>query len=375
MNRRLMGIAGLIGATMLATACTAQSSASNSPSADTSPSSSAKVVTVDRNASVSSWCGDKKVKVGVADGFGGNAWRKISLEVIRQEAAKCPAVDKDILYANAAGDQQKASSDINSLVAQGVNVLIVYPDFGQAELPALRAAKKAGVNVVPYDASAGGTPGVDYTATTISDAFAGGQALADWVGKTVKTGNVVFLGGIPGAPTSEQYIAGIKDRLKQYPNMKLLLDQPVVTNWTKVDAQKAVTGLNAKYPKIDAVITDYGVTAVAAIDAFTAAGKKVPAIASLATDNELGCMWQKASTGSGSFPIFSIDSTNDMAQLAFRQGMAAANGKGFAPMQLFQLPVFMDSTAGKNPPCVPSLTPDADLSSSLNESQLTAILQ
>lgn len=377
-SRYRAGLGALAGIAVLATACagqtkdtdaTAGGAASGAPAA-----AGPKKVTVDRNADVSTWCGDKKLKVGLADGFGGNAWRTISLEVVRQEVAKCPAVDKKILYANAAGDQQKANSDINSLVAQGVNVLIVYPDFGKAELPALRAATKAGVKVVPYDADAGGKTGTDYTATTVSDSFTGGQDLGAWVAKTIKTGNVVFLGGIPGAPTSEQYIAGIKDTLKQSPDVKLLLDKPVVTNWTKVDAQKAVTGLIAKYPKIDAVVTDYGVTAVAAIDAFKAAGKKVPAIASLATDNELGCVWKKASTGSGRFEIFSIDSTNDMAQLALRQGVGAANDKQVAPTQLFRLPTFMDSTAGKNPPCFPKLPPDADLSSPLSETQLAAIL-
>ncbi|WP_347635296.1 substrate-binding domain-containing protein [Actinomadura sp. B10D3] len=334
-----------------------------------------KSVTTAREVDVASWCGDKRLKIGLADGFGGNAWRLISKEVVRQEAAKCPALDTDILYANADGDQQKANSDISGLVAQGVNVLLVYPDFGQAQLPALRAAAKAGVTVIPYDAAAGGKPGTDYTATTIADTVAGGEDLADWVGRTVKSGNVVFLGGIPGAPTSEEYISGIKRRLAKYPDVKLLLDKPVVTNWNKVDAQKAVTGLIAKYPRIDAVITDYGVTAVAAVDAFRAAGKKVPAIASLATNNELGCVWKKAGSGSGRFEIFSIDSTNDMAQLALRQGVAAANGKPVTPVQLFRLPVFTDSTAGKNPPCDPSLPPDADLSSPLDTAGLKATLR
>lgn len=376
-SRYRVGLGTLAGVALLATACAGQTKATESGGGQAASGTSAsapKKVTVERNADVASWCGDKKLKVGLADGFGGNAWRQISLEVVRQEVAKCPAVDPKILYANAAGDQQKANSDINSLVAQGVNVLIVYPDFGKAELPALRAATKAGVKVVPYDADAGGKAGADYTATTIADSFTGGQDLGAWVAKTVKHGNVVFLGGIPGAPTSEQYISGIKSALQQTPDVKLLLDKPVVTNWTKVDAQKAVTGLIAKYPKIDAVITDYGVTAVAAIDAFKAAGKKVPTIASLATDNELGCVWKKASAGPGRFEIYSIDSTNDMAQLALRQGVGAANGKTIAPVQLFRLPTFMDSTAGKNPPCYPKLPPDADLSSPLSESQLASIL-
>ena len=330
------------------------------------------IVSTARDVDPAEWCGDKPIKIGLSDGYGGNAWRQISLETIRQEALKCPAVDPEILYTNANGDPAKANSDINSLVAQGVNLLIAYPDFGEAELPALRAAQEAGVTVIPYDGDPGGVAGTDYTAKIIMDAKSGGMDLGDWMGKTLGSGNVVFLGGIPAAPTSATLMEGIKEALAAYPDVKLLVDEPVTTNWNKVDAQKAMAGLLAKYPQIDGVITDYGVTAVAAINAFEAAGKPVPAIGSLATSNELGCVWEDMSKAAG-FPIFSVDSTNDMAQWALRLGVAAANGKEVNPIQKFRMPAFMDSENGAAPKCNKDLPPDADLSSPLTVEQLKAL--
>lgn len=370
-------------ATSAAAPSAASSSAPTSTEASTGDSASAsesaaadggiKTVSVARDVSPADWCGDKPLKVGVSDGYGGNAWRQISLETIRQEALKCPAVDPKILYTNANGDPAKASSDINSLVAQGVNVLIVYPDFGEAQLPALRAAKEAGVTVIPYDGDPGGTPGQDYTAKIVMDAESGGKDLGEWMGKTLGSGNIVFLGGIPAAPTSATLMKGIQEALTTHPDVKLLVDQPVTTNWNKVDAQKAVAGLLAKYPKIDGVITDYGVTAVAAINAFQAAGKPVPAIASLATSNELGCVWKDAGKKGAEFPIFSVDSTNDMAQWALRMGVAAANDKPVDPVQKFRMPPFMDSKGGNPPQCITTLPPDADLSSPLSQDQLAKL--
>ncbi|GII78504.1 hypothetical protein Sru01_34860 [Sphaerisporangium rufum] len=359
---------------LAAAGCTSPAATTTSTQQQQQTPQAAATVSVDRDADPGAWCGDKKVKVGLADGFGGNAWRRISLEVVKREAAKCPAVDTEILYTNANGDQQKASSDINSLVSQGVDVLIVYPDFGPAQLPALRAAKRTGITVIPYDGDPGGRPGEDYTAKVVMDAQAGGKDLGTWVGKTIKSGNVVFLGGNAGAPTSAQLLKGIQAALQDYPDVKLLLDQPVTTNWNKVDTQKAVSGLIAKYPEIDAVVTDYGITAVAAINTFTAAKLKVPAIASLATSNELGCLWQKQDKAGNAFPIYSVDSTNDMAQLALRMGVAAANQKDVVPAQAFRMPPFMDSAGGEKPRCVPSLPLDADLSSPLSEDRLAAIL-
>ncbi len=351
-------------------ACTSQT-ASQDPA---TPSQTA-TVSVARDVDTADWCGDKPLKVGLSDGFGGNAWRQISLEVIRKEVAKCPAVDGNILYTNANGDQQKATGDINGLVSQGVDVLIVYPDFGPAQLPALRAAARAGVTVIPYDGDPGGTPGEDYTAKVVMGAETGGQDLGSWMAKTIGKGNIVFLGGIPGAPTSAQLLDGIKAALREHPDVKLLVDEPVTTNWNKVDAQRAVSGLIAKYPQIDGVITDYGVTAAAAIDAFANAKVKVPAIASLATSNELGCKWHKLKDQGRPFPVFSVDSTNDMAQLAIRKGVAAANDRDTALAEIFRMPPFMDSANGKEPRCVKSLPLDADLSSPLTEAELAQLFR
>jgi len=363
----------------LLAACAAQTT---SPVASNQANTDAVAVSYDPtthqaqpSTEVADWCGDKKLKIAVADGAPVNAWRTTALAVIKKEAALCPAVDTEILYTSAGGDQQKANSDVNSLVAQGVDVLLVYPDFGPAELPAVRAATKAGLTVVTYSADVGGTPGKDYTATTVWDGFAAGETYAGMVAKYLKRGNIVFLGGIPGAPTSVLSLDGLKAAIKDYPDIKLLVPDPITTSWTKSGAQQAVTGLIAKYPKIDAVFTDFGVTAVGAIHAFIAAGEQVPAIASFSTSNELGCLWKKYSSGPKAFPMFSVDSTPAMAMFALQQGVAAANGKDYNVMQKFQPPIVMDSPAGKDPACDPSLPPDADMTSPLTAEELADALK
>ena len=373
MITRKAAAAAVLVACALVTSCAGRST--EAPGQQTAGPAEPVPVTVDRDADPSTWCGDKPLKIGLADGVGGNAWRKISFEVVRREAAKCPAVDPEILYTNAGGDQQKATSDINGLVSQGVDVLLVMADFGPAQLPALRAATRDGVTVVPYDIDPGGIPGVDYTAKIVMNATGGGEDLGAWVGRTIGKGNIVFLGGNAGAPGSALLLEGIKTALRQFPDVHLLEDQPVVTNWNKVDAQKAVSGLIARYPQIDAVITDYGVTAVAAIEAFAAAGLPIPAIASLATTNELGCVWRAQRDAGREFPLFSVDSTNDMAQLGLRMGVAAANGKPVNPIESFRMPAFLDSVSGAEPPCDPSLPLDADFSSPLPAADLAALLK
>jgi ribose transport system substrate-binding protein len=41
---------------------------------------------------ISAFCGDKDITVALADGFGGNSWRKITRAIFEAEAAKCPII-------------------------------------------------------------------------------------------------------------------------------------------------------------------------------------------------------------------------------------------------------------------------------------------
>ena len=67
----------------------------------------------------------------------------------RNEASRCPSVTS-IDYADGQGNTQKAISDIQGMVAKGLNAIVVFPDAGKAILPALRSSYKAGVVTVPY---------------------------------------------------------------------------------------------------------------------------------------------------------------------------------------------------------------------------------
>ena len=64
---------------------------------------------VDIGADITKMCGTKPIRIGVADGYGGNTWRKIVLAEIKDEAAKCPNI-KDVIYLDAAGDPQKLTA-------------------------------------------------------------------------------------------------------------------------------------------------------------------------------------------------------------------------------------------------------------------------
>src|SRR5258707_10937643 len=175
----------------------------------------------DHRGDIAPLCGTKPIIVGISDGYGGNTWRKTSLAEAKDELSHCKNVTR-IIYSNANGDPQKANSDINSMVAQGINVLVMAPDFGAMQLPAMRSAMKAGVSVVPYSAQISGAPGRDYVVNVIGDPSQVGISWADWLGTNLKTGNVIFMGGSAGVAVSQSFMDGLNKGMAKYQGLNQL---------------------------------------------------------------------------------------------------------------------------------------------------------
>ena len=327
-----------------------------------------------KHGAIAPLCGSKPAVVALVDGFGGGAWFKTVAQEFRDELSKCKNVTK-VIYLEANGNQQKYNSDINSLVAQKVNVLVAFTHFGDASLPALRSASRAGLTVVPYFSKIAGTPGKDYVDVVYQDPVPNGAMWSDWLGKTVKTGNVVFLGGTPGATSSQRFMDAFKEGVKKHPGLKLVDENYIVTNWNPVDAQKAVAGLIAKYGKIDGIASDYGVTTAAAIKAFEQAGLPIPAQATLASSNELNCKYLEYKKAGKAWPYFSLDGTTTLVRAAARRAIAAYSGAKYEEPLGWSPYAYVDSASGRDPICDPSLPPDADLSGQLSAASLKELFK
>lgn len=323
-------------------------------------------------ADISTMCGDKPVRVALIDGIGGDTWRRTSQQELRNEAAKCANIT-EVRYVDAGGDQQKYNSDINNLVAQGFDIIIAFADFGDASIPAYRAATRAGVTMVPYFSQLSGTPGRDYTANLYQDQSVAGVRWADWIAENLGDAKVVFLGGAPGAAVSTNFFNGFKAGLEAHPEVELLTDQYVVTNWNMADAQRATAGLIATYPDIDAVVTDHGPAAVAAVNAFRQAGEEIPAMLTIASGNELNCKWHGDTDAGNGWPFYALDGTTTMIRFALRRAMAEHQGTT-DPESLVLVPYeSVDTFKDVTLPCAEDLPPDADLSSLLTEDEMKQV--
>ncbi|MGP3534030.1 substrate-binding domain-containing protein [Microbacterium sp. RD1] len=316
---------------------------------------------------IAEFCPDEDTKVAYAKGSN-NTWTRITLAEIEAEAALCDTIS-EVIFTDAQGDQQKAVSDLNSLVAQGVGAIVVQPEFGAAQIPSIAAANQAGIGTVPLVSDPGGQVPTDYPDRVLQDYDYMGEQWAEWLHENVGEGTVAFLGGTPGAASSQSIFAGFQEALAKYPELTLVQPNVIDTNWDAGQKKRVVAGLLAQHGRIDAFVSDYILTDTGVIDAYKEAGVELPAILGLASGNVNGCQWEEEN-----FPMFSFDGTTQLGRIALRKALAASQGTEDPEPSIVQLPVFIDTADGKNPLCEPDLPADADLSSTLSVDELKELL-
>jgi ribose transport system substrate-binding protein len=326
---------------------------------------------------IKDFCGTKPMRIALSDGFGGNSWRKIVLAEFKDEASKCPNIT-EIKYTDAQGDVQKHIADMQSLVAQKFDIIVLYPDGGEALLRAMKDATAAGVAVVPFAVGEdfAGTPGVDYLERVTEGLEDRGVTKAKWLAEAMgKKGDIVVLGGTPGNPTDISEERGWRAEFAKYPDIKVL-EGPVVTNWTPSEAQKVMAGLIAKYEKIDGVFYNFGIATLQTLRAFEAAGRSIPAQVT-EDNNALSCYWYEVKDKNPNFALASTSGRPWMVRNALRKAVAAVQGMPNDEPSIIRLPLYEDSIAGGDaaPKCNADLPPDAILSSQLPPEKLAEALK
>lgn len=323
---------------------------------------------------ISAFCGDEPIKVGFADGFGGNSWRATTRAIFEAEAAKCPNIT-EILYTDAQADTQKAISDINSMVAQGVNVIVSFTDGGEALLPTIRAATEAGVAFVPIIACPGGEPGIDYVDCVSENVDTYGYGLADWtIGQMGGKGRLVMLGGQAGNPYSTAVYNGAKRAAEENPGITFLNlelgDTFVDTGWEPGKTKQVVAGLLTQFGQIDGIVADYGGGSVGGIEAFLDAGVQLPPW-SANDSNQFACLWYEYKDSQPNYQVATMSSRNWVGIPALHKGLAKYNGLPNTEPSIYNLEIIEDSTdSNKMPVCELDLPNDAIISSGLSVQQL-----
>lgn len=332
-----------------------------------------KVGTVADLMPISNFCGTKKIKVALADGWGGNYWRHITRGEFEDEASKCPNIT-ETRYTDAEFNPQKYITDVQGLIAQHFDVIVTFVDSGPAGLKVLRQATEAGVAVVPYDTGEAkfGEIGKDYVDRVTERQVQVGRQLAEWMVKTLNgKGNVIVDGGTPGNPMTTAQAVGWHEVFAKNPGIKVL-EGPVDTNWDPALAQKLTAAEIAKYGQIDGMLAE----TTGPIRAFQAAGKPIPAWGGQDL-NDLSCLWADLHGSNPSFKMATLSSHTWMVRVALRKAVAAAEGINEPEPSLIDLPWSEDSTSSDPKlavKCDKNMPMDSVPSSMLDKAKMAKLL-
>ena len=266
-----------------------------------------------------------KYTVALADGFGENVWREVTHMEYVLGALTYPEIKK-IIYVSGQNNTQKQISDLRSLIAQKVDVIVGFPDAGEAVLPQYREATKRGIVVVPYTSTAGGKPGKDFASFVSEDLCLLGKNFATVMNQQVKSGKIVFLGGTPGNGLSKAWQACEKPALSKSIQVVGTAD----TNWTRQGTLKAMSGFLAKYPDLKGVSYEYADGSLGLIQAYQAAHKPINLVLTLRTD-EMGLFCAAKKINNPNFKIFYSQGGNFQSRIALTAAMIKLNGGSISP--------------------------------------------
>src|SRR5260370_1118777 len=119
-------------------------------------------------------------KVGFAQTESNHPGRLGETARMQDEAKK---LGYQLVYTDAAGSAAKQASDVNSMIAQGVDVIFLPPREDKPLVPAIKNAARAGIPVILIDRDVDHSlakPGEDYVTFIGSDFIQEGKRVAEW---------------------------------------------------------------------------------------------------------------------------------------------------------------------------------------------------
>lgn len=173
--------------------------------------------------------------------------------------------------ADAQSSSAKQLSDVESLIAQGVDALIILAQDSAAIGPAVEAASAEGIPVVGYDRLIEDSRAFYLTFDNVEV----GRMQARAVLEAQPTGNYVMIKGSPTDPNADFLRGGQQEVLQAAIDAGdiTIVDEAYTDGWLPANAQRNMEQiLTANDNKVDAVVASNDGTAGGAVAALTAQG-------------------------------------------------------------------------------------------------------
>lgn len=171
----------------------------------------------------------------------------------------------ELRFAAAYDSDERQIQQIDSLVATGIDLLIVAPNQVSTITPAIDRAYDQGIPVIIFERK---TNSPKYTAFMSADNYEMGRVMGEFIAARQKgKGRVIEIMGLKGSSPAIERHKGFSDVLKDYPDIQLVAT--LQGDWTEQSGYEAVKNLSPKeVTKIDYVFGQNDRMAMGARKAF-----------------------------------------------------------------------------------------------------------
>jgi galactofuranose transport system substrate-binding protein len=211
-------------------------------------------------------------KVGFAQTESNNPWRIAQTNSMQGEAEKR---GWQLVYTDAAGSAAKQVSDVNSMIAQGVELIFLAPREEKPLIPAIMAAKAAGIPVILLDRNVDQSlakAGEDYVCFIGSDFIEEGKRVADWmIANANGKSKIIELEGTVGSSPANDRKKGFDDAVNAAGGFTILASQS--GDFARDQGRQVAETLLQANPDADIIYAHNDEMAIGAISAVEAAGK------------------------------------------------------------------------------------------------------
>jgi ABC-type sugar transport system substrate-binding protein len=215
-----------------------------------------------------------RYKVGFAQMESNNPWRIAETKSFQETAEAC---GWDLVATDAAGSAAKQVSDVDSMIAQGIDVLFLPPREEKPLLPAVMKAQAAGIPTFLVDRSVDpnvAKAGEHYIAFLGSDFVDQGRRVAEWVIENFEgdKGIIVELEGTTGSSPANDRKKGFDEAIAKDDRFEIVASQS--GDFARDQGRQVMETLLQSHPNVNIVYAHNDEMAIGAIQALELAGRK-----------------------------------------------------------------------------------------------------
>jgi len=225
----------------------------------------------------------EKILIGFSQATMNSTWRVAMLEGNKKYAAE-HYPDVELIVTDGQNQATKQVSDVESLITQGIKVLIISPVQAEPLTPIVKQAMEANIPVVTLDREVNTKVTCKIGAQNRPIGVAAGEFIVE---KLHGTGNVIEIEGTVGASATTDRHEGFRDALKEAPRIRVVADQ--FCDYLREPALKFVEEMLQKFGpgQVQAIYAHDDAMALGAVKVVEAAGR-LKEIAIVGIDGENG---------------------------------------------------------------------------------------